>query len=128
MQVKPIGLAVLLLVMAPVMAEPTYRLFATNERDNTLSVINSKTLEVEQTIDIGQRPRGIGFSEDGKLLYVVASNDNQIVAIDPKTLEIVKKIDTGEEPETFAVNPVNGFLVTSSEYDGEATFIDPSVN
>ena len=87
MIVKKLWLSMLLMLALPVMAEPSQRLFVTNERDNTLSVINSKTLEVEQTIDIGKRPRGIGFSPDKKLLYVVVSDENQIVALDPQTLE-----------------------------------------
>ena len=38
--------------------------FVSNEKDNTISVIDSKTDEVVKTYDVGQRPRGITLTSD----------------------------------------------------------------
>ena len=71
-------------------AEPTGRIFITNERSNTISVINGETLEVEGEIAIGERPRGIGISPDGTEVYVAVSEENLIAVFDPKTLEVLR--------------------------------------
>ena len=102
----------------------TGRIFVTNERSNTLSVINGETLEVEATVEVGERPRGIGLSPDGKELYVAASNENKIVVIDPDSLEILRSFQSGSDPETFAVHP-NGNIYISNEDDAKASVFDP---
>ena len=45
---------------------PAYTVYVSNEKDNTVTVIDSDTLEVVETIKVGQRPRGITLSQDGK--------------------------------------------------------------
>ena len=42
-----------------------YRVFVSNEKENTVSVIDSEKLEVIKTIKVGQRPRGIILTHDG---------------------------------------------------------------
>lgn len=120
--------APLLLLMAftinSVNAAPTGRIFVTNERGNTLSVINGETLEVEATIDIGERPRGVGLSPDGSELYVAVSEENKIVVVDPNSLKILRDFEAGSDPETFAVHP-NGNIYISNEDDAKATVFDP---
>ena len=39
-------------------------IYVSNEKDDTLSVIDSDTLEVIKTIEVGMRPRGIIFNQD----------------------------------------------------------------
>lgn len=107
-----------------VQAEPTGRIFVTNEKDNTVSVINGKTLKVEKEIAIGERPRGIGISPDGSEVYVAVSEENLIAVFDPETLEILRKFKSGSDPETFAVHP-NGNIYISNEDDAKATVYNP---
>ena len=101
------------------------RIFVTNERSNDISVINGTTLEVERTIEVGDRPRGIGISPDGKELYVAVSEENVIAVIDLGTLELLRKFKAGSDPETFAVHP-NGNIYISNEDDAKASAFDPS--
>ena len=93
-------------------AAPTGRIFITNEKGGSISVINGETLEIESTINIGERPRGIGLSPDGNELYVALSNEDSIAVIDPKTLKVIRKFKAGSDPETFAVHP-NGNIYIS---------------
>jgi PQQ-dependent catabolism-associated beta-propeller protein len=124
MKLKQLLLSTLVFVSASAWADPTYRLFVTNEKSDTVSVIDSRTGELETTLEIGQRPRGIGLSPDHKTLYVALSEENAIGVVDVASLKLLKKLNAGEDPETFDVHP-NGNLYLSNEDDAKATVINP---
>ena len=44
--------------------------YVSNEKSNTVSVIDTDSWRVTDTIKVGQRPRGIEFSKDGKFVMV----------------------------------------------------------
>lgn len=107
-----------------VLAHSTGRVFVTNERSNTVSVINGTTHQLEATIEIGERPRGIGISPDGSEVYVAISKEDKIAVFDPKSLKVLRKFNAGEDPEAFAVHP-NGNIYISNEDSAKATVINP---
>ena len=49
-----------------------YTVYVSNERGNSITVIDSETMEVVEEIPVGQRPRGINMSLDGAELYILA--------------------------------------------------------
>src|SRR3990167_8555217 len=51
----------------------TYRIYVTNEASGDLSVIDSGTHEVIETVPLGKRPRGIRASPDRLTIYVALS-------------------------------------------------------
>ena len=61
----------------PARAETIY---VTNEKGNTVTVIDGQTLEVVKTIPVGERPRGFVMSLDYKTLYICASDSGEIEA------------------------------------------------
>ncbi|MHA6686657.1 cytochrome D1 domain-containing protein, partial [Mesorhizobium sp. A556] len=73
------------------MASPAaaYTAYVSNEKDNTITVVDTATMKVVKTVEVGQRPRGITISHDGKFVYLCASDDDTIEVIDTATLEIV---------------------------------------
>lgn len=112
------------LLTVSVAAAPTGRIFITNEKGDSVSVINGSTLAVEATIEIGERPRGIGISPDGSEVYVAVSEENKIKVIDPESLKVIREFEAGSDPETFAVHP-NGNIYISNEDEAKASAIDP---
>ncbi|SHL78191.1 40-residue YVTN family beta-propeller repeat-containing protein [Roseovarius marisflavi] len=58
------------------------KVFVSNERGNTVTVLDSKTWEVLKEFPAGNRPRGIIASPDGKKLYVCASDDDVVRVTD----------------------------------------------
>ena len=48
-------------------------------------MIDSATLEVLETIPVGQRPRGIMLTKDGKYLLICASDDDTVQVLDVAT-------------------------------------------
>lgn len=117
-------IATVLLTAAPLVSQPTHRLFVTNEVGDSVTVIDSRTGEVEETVAVGGRPRGIGFSPDRKLVYVALGDENAIGVLNVETLELERKIPAGSDPEAFAVHP-DGTIYLSNEDEGLATALDP---
>lgn len=78
-------------VVTAVLAGPALgqTVFVSNEKDNTLSVIDAGTLQVTKTIKVGRRPRGITLNADGSLLYICASDDDTVQVLDVATGKIL---------------------------------------
>jgi len=55
-----------------------YRAYVSNEKGNSISVIDTDKMETIATIKTGQRPRGIEVSHDGKLIFVALGDDDII--------------------------------------------------
>ena len=105
-------------------AASAYTVYVTNEKDNTVSVIDSEKLEVVKTVKVGQRPRGIILSKDGKWLIVCASDDNIVQVYDAKTLEFVKTLPSGPDPELLILHPSGNPLYIANEDDNLVTVVD----
>ena len=54
------------------------RVFVTNEKSNNVTVIEALSGKVLATIAVGQRPRGITASPDGRRVFVANSNSNNV--------------------------------------------------
>ncbi len=104
------------------------RAFISNEKDNTVSVIDTDAGKVIQTIKVGQRPRGIILAKDGKWLLVAASDDNRIEVYDTGTYEFVKNLSSGEDPELFALHPDGQHLYIANEDDNLVTVVNIDTN
>src|ERR1700742_4875783 len=81
-------------VLAPSVAS-AFTVYISNEKDNTVSVIDSTKLEVVKTVKVGQRPRGIILSKDHRWLLVCASDDNTVQVYDAQTMKFVKSLPSG---------------------------------
>lgn len=109
------------LLSAPAFADVAY---ISNEKDNSLSLIDLNTLEVKQTIEVGQRPRGIVFSKDYTKLYICASDDDTVQIMDVATGEIIDTLPSGEDPEQFSLAPNDRHLYIANEDDALVTVVD----
>lgn len=98
--------------------------YVSNEKDNSLSVIDMDSLEVVETIPVGQRPRGILLSKDHTKLYICASDDDTVQVLDLATRKIVDTLPSGEDPEQFALHPNNRHLYIANEDDAIVTVVD----
>jgi YVTN family beta-propeller protein len=76
-----------------------YTVYVSNEKDNSLTVIDSTTLEVQHTIPVGQRPRGIMLTKDGKSLLICASDDDTVQILDLASGQIPGTLPSGPDPE-----------------------------
>ena len=95
--------------------------YVSNEKSNTVSVIDTATWSVTATIKVGQRPRGIEFTKDGKFVLVAVGDDDTIEVIDTATRQIVDKLPSGPDPELFVQDEAGKLLYVANENDNTVT-------
>lgn len=118
---KPLIFAALTALPCAALAE---EIWVTNEKDNTVSVIDVATLEVTRTIPTGERPRGITFSHDFSRVYICASDSDTVQVMDPNTGEVLHNLPSGEDPEQFVLHPNDRHLYIANEDDAITTVVD----
>src|SRR5262249_26896625 len=72
-----------LLAAAPLLAfaaadAHAFTAYVSNEKDNTISVVDLDKMQMVKTIPVGERPRGILLSKDRKYLYVCNGDADHI--------------------------------------------------
>ncbi len=110
------------LMVAP--AAKASEIWVTNEKDDTISVIDVDSLEVVRTIETGERPRGITFSKDFSRVYVCASDSDTVQVIDADTGKVLHDLPSGEDPEQFVLHPDDRHLYIANEDDAVTTVVD----
>src|SRR5229473_8114328 len=98
--------------------------YVSNEKSNTVSVIDTDKWAVIKTIKVGQRPRGIEFTRDGKFVLVAVGDDDTIQMIDTATQQIVDTLPSGPDPELFVQDADGKILYVANENDNTVTIID----
>jgi YVTN family beta-propeller protein len=120
-----------------------FRLYVTNEASGDLTVIDSATYEVIETVPLGKRPRGIHPSPDGQTIYVAVSGSpiagpdvdestlpppdksaDGIAVFDVKQNKVVRTIHAGSDPENFDVSKDGTQIYVSNEDTAEVSIVD----
>ncbi|HEY2991446.1 MAG TPA: cytochrome D1 domain-containing protein [Methylomirabilota bacterium] len=114
-------------------------LFITNTKGESISVIDTTTLEVTATIPLGKgKPNRVVFHPDGKTAWVVYDKSHDLGVVDADTLKLVKRVRIGGNPYNLNFTPDGRHLLVldwSSEvsndeiifYDLETDKIDGRV-
>jgi len=72
--------------------------YVSNQKDG-VSIVDLGTMQIVGQIDVkAEDPRGIGVTDDGKLL-ITANKDGNITVVNTETREIVKQVEVGKNPE-----------------------------
>jgi YVTN family beta-propeller protein len=101
------------------------RLYVTVEGNNTLAVIDVKTLSITKSIPLGARPNNITITKDGRKVYVaIAAPPGSVDVFDTVTLTKVKSIPTKGAEHNVYVTPDDKYLVAGSVGGRNMTVID----
>jgi len=92
----------------------TGKLFACNEANREVWVLNEETLAVEQTVAVGEYPHTCVFGADSRYLYVSAWGGRAVTVVDTKTLSRVRDLPVGIRPNDMVVAPDGRFFVACS--------------
>jgi PQQ-dependent catabolism-associated beta-propeller protein len=98
--------------------------YVTNEKDNSVSVIDVEAQKVVRTFDVGQRPRGIIMNKDYSKFFICTSDDDTVEIYDAKTEKKIGELPSGKDPEQFALHPDNRHLYIANEDDALTTVVD----
>jgi YVTN family beta-propeller protein len=79
------------------------RLYVSNGRAGTISVFDTHSYELLDTIKVGTRPWGMGVSPDGKFLFTANGPSNDVSIVDLKTNKELSRIKAGSSPWGIAV-------------------------
>jgi YVTN family beta-propeller protein len=101
-----------------------YTVYVSNEKGNSITVIDSDTLEVKETVPVGQRPRGIMLTRDGKYLLICAGDDDTVQIVDVASNKIVGDLPSGPDPEQLNIHPSGNPVYIANEDDSLTTAID----
>lgn len=97
--------------------------YVSSEKDDALTLIDTKTLAVKGTIPTCKRGRHIQRLPDGKLM-VACTDSNAADVIDPATGKSVRRVPLGEEPEAFDLSPDGKTIYVSNEDEATASFVE----
>lgn len=107
------------------------RIYATNELDGTVSVVDTETDKVVATIPVGSIPSGAAVSPDGSRIYVSNWDIDTVSVIDAATNRVIDTITTGAYPaypSDVAFSP-DGSRVYATNYGSDTVaVIDAATN
>ena len=83
--------------------------YITNSGDDTVSVIDTATNMVVDTIEVGLHPIGLAWNPDGTRLYIgnngIDGDNNTVSVIDLTTNKVIDEFVVGPGPEGLSVHP-----------------------
>jgi YVTN family beta-propeller protein len=101
------------------------RLYFSSEAEQTLTVVDGKSLQVTKKIPLTGRPNNISISKDGRRVYVgIVSAPGAVDVIDTTSLERVKSIPTKGGIHNVYVTPDGKQVVAGSIAGRLMTVID----
>ena len=74
------------------------RVYVSDGRAGTVSVIDAHSYAVLATIKVGKRPWGIVLSPDGKYLFAANGPSNDVSVVDLASNKEISRIKAGEGP------------------------------
>ena len=113
------------------------RMYVTNIRDGTVSVIDTTTNTVIKSINVGDRPIDIAYDSGNKRMYVSNNNNNTVSVIDTTTNKVIDTnpntpqidpIKVGAGPEGIAYDPENELIYVTNRNDGTISVISTTTN
>ena len=101
------------------------RFYFSSEAEQTLTVVDGKTLQITKKIPLTGRPNNISISRDGRRVYVgIVSAPGAVDVIDTASLEKVKSIPTKGGIHNVYVTPDGKHVVAGSIAGRVMTVID----
>jgi len=102
--------------------------YITNYDDQTVSVIDTVTNTVTDTVPVGRDPYGIAVSPDGTKAYVTNQAINTVSIIDIPTKKVTSQVKVGNYPWGIAVNPAGTKVYVANCDSNTVSVIDTATN
>ncbi|WP_284234960.1 YVTN family beta-propeller repeat protein [Mycobacterium antarcticum] len=102
--------------------------YVTHPNDDTVSVIDTVTNTVVDTITVGDLPLTVVVSPNGATAYVNNGQDTSVSVIDTVTNTVIDTINVGPVPNGVAVSPDSAILYVTQRDAGTVLVIDTATN
>ena len=102
--------------------------YVTNRNANTVSVIDTATNTVADTVSVGTQPRGIAVHPDGNTVYVGNTGSNFVSVIDTATKTVIDTVTVGNSPFGIAVHPDGSTVYVGNQEAATVSVIDTTTN
>lgn len=101
------------------------RLYITNSGANqTVTVVDSSSNAITETIKVGNTPTGLIISPDGSRAYVAVSGDASIAILDLQTHALKATISMDSTPEKIAITPDGKQLFITEMISNQVSILD----
>jgi YVTN family beta-propeller protein len=126
---RPIVTLLLVATLGGALPATAAQLFVTNTKSDSVSVIDTDTLEVVGTIPLGAgKPNRIVFHPDGRVAWVVYDKSHDLGVIDAEARKLVRRVTIGGNPYNLAFTPDGRHLLvldwSSDASEDEVIFYD----
>jgi YVTN family beta-propeller protein len=81
------------------------KVYVSNGRAGTVSVLDSHSYALLDTIKVGTRPWGLVISPDGKYMYAANGPSNDVSVVDLQTDKEITRIQAGQSPWGIVIVP-----------------------
>jgi YVTN family beta-propeller protein len=99
----------------------------TSEEGNSVALLALKDAGMIARLSVGQRPRDLGFSPDGKALFVSGENDASLTVIDVaarKVRQTLRLSGQGARPKGIAISPDGSRVYVTTGRGGKVEVLD----
>jgi YVTN family beta-propeller protein len=98
-------------------------MYATIPSQNSVAIINTNTLAVEDTVFVGSRPVNLAFSPNGLKAYIANSTTNFVVVLDTQSRTVVNSFLLPQHPQDVVFGNQNRLWVLGEDqiYQIDAT-------
>ncbi len=94
----------------------TNKVYTANKIGNSVSVLNGKTGNVEDTIPVGKAPYYVGINEKTNKIYVPNNIDNTVSVINGTTGTVDTTVLVGSAPRAAVVNKTTNKIYVPADY------------
>lgn len=115
-----------LVARAPSAASAAHRVFVSNYKADTISVIDGEAAREVETIAVDSGPDGLALQADPPLLAVANGTAAKVTFIDPHALVVLGTANVGRAPESVAF--AGGRLYVASTGDRVIDVLDPATH
>ena len=103
-----------------------YKVYISNEKDNTVSVIDTGVKRVVNTIGVGDQPAGIAALPSGAFVYVANAGANTVSVINTAANLVTATVNTAgafNEPFGITAEPDGRFVYAANRMSNSVTTI-----
>ncbi|MEM7111379.1 MAG: PKD domain-containing protein [Chloroflexota bacterium] len=85
---------------------PNGRIWVTNKRDATISIIDPSSLDIDQTVNLpyASQPHGLAFAPDGSAAYVALEATGELLELHATNGNETDSVDVGDNPRHISVS------------------------